>query len=45
MLELDPYENLFVRVPKLGLPAALQMILLFDTSLKDEEEENNMDNN
>ena len=33
LLQLDPHENLFVRVPRLGLPAALQRYLVYDTSL------------
>ena len=40
LLELDEHENLFVRVPRLGLPAALQKFLLFNTSLDLDEEEN-----
>ena len=36
LLKLDPHENLFVRVPKLGLPAALQEFLLFNVSLSDD---------
>ena len=40
LLDLDPHENLFVRMPRLGLPAALQRYLLFDETLGDEEGEN-----
>ena len=29
LLKLDPHENLFVRVPRLGLPAALQRFILY----------------
>ena len=41
LLELDPHENLFVRVPRLGLPVALQSYLVFDetTDVTAEEEE------
>ena len=37
LLELDQHENLFVRVPRLGLPAALQKFLLFNSSLEFDE--------
>ena len=37
LLDLDPQENLFVRVPRLGLPAALERYLLFDETLQDEK--------
>ena len=30
LLELDPHGNLFARVPRLGLPTALQRYLLYD---------------
>ena len=33
LLELDPHTNLFVRVPRLGLPAALKNYLLYDQTL------------
>ena len=29
LLELNPHENLFIRVPRLGLPAALQRYILY----------------
>ena len=34
LLELDRHENLFVRVPILGLPQALKRYLLYDVSLE-----------
>ena len=37
LLEIDWHENLFIRVPKLGLPAALESYLLYDQALGDEE--------
>ena len=43
LLELDPHENLFVRVPRLELPAALQRYLLFDQRLDEGDDENNGD--
>ena len=39
LLKLDPHENLFVRVPRLPLPKALQSYLLYDQTLDDEAEE------
>ena len=42
LLDLDPHENLFVRVPRLGLPSTLQRYLLFDETLEDEEEREEM---
>ena len=41
LMELDQHENLFVRVPRLGLPTALQSYLVFDetTDVTAEEEE------
>ena len=29
LLKLDPYENLFLRVPRFGLPTALQRFILY----------------
>ena len=48
LLMLDRHQHLFVRVPMLGLPAALQSYVLFNTSLADgseddEEEEEDLD--
>ena len=37
LLELDPHQNLFVRVPRLGLPTALSDYLLFTMSLQDDD--------
>ena len=39
LLKLDPHENLFIRVPRLPLPKALQSYLLYDQSLDDVAEE------
>ena len=39
LIELDPHENLFHRVPKLGLPSALSEYLLFNVSLNTEDGE------
>ena len=33
LLKLDPHENLFFRIPRLGLPSRLAKYLLYDTSL------------
>ena len=38
LLEMDPHENLFRRVPRLGLPAALQSFLLYDKTLDDDND-------
>ena len=43
-LTLDRYTNLFIRVPKLGLPPLLTRYLLFDMTLDTEEDTDN-DNN
>ncbi len=37
MLDVDPFENLFVRVPKLPLPAPMQKFLLFNMSVSGDE--------
>ena len=39
LLKLDPHLNLFGRIPRLGLPNALNMYLLFNVSLEEEEGE------
>ena len=39
LLKLDPHQNLFVRVPRLGLPAALNKYILYGMSLKDETDD------
>ena len=39
LLKLDPQENLFVRVPRLPLPKAVQSYLLYDQTLDDVAEE------
>ena len=35
LLELDPYQNLFVNVPQLGLPKLLASYLLYDFTIDD----------
>ena len=35
LINIDPHENLFHRVPKLGLPSALQKYLLYNVSRDD----------
>ena len=35
LLDVDPHENLFMRVPKLGLPKSLVEYMLFDISFTD----------
>ena len=37
LLKLDRHENLFVRIPRLGLPSRLTKYLLFDTSLDEND--------
>ena len=39
LLKLDPHENLFLRIPRLGLPSLLVKYLLFDASLESDEGE------
>ena len=39
LLNVDPHENLFVRIPQLGLPSILSEYLLYDVSLDDELED------
>ena len=41
LLNLDPHENLFLRVPRLGLPSLLAKNLLFNTSLEENYDEVN----
>ena len=43
LLEIDPHENLFVRVPRLGLPAALQSFLLYDQTLDEADDDDDDD--
>ena len=43
LLELDPHENLFIRVPELGLPKSLVSYLLYDVTVDDLSDDN--DNN
>ena len=43
-LNLDRHTNLFIRVPKLGLPSLLTRYLLFDMTLDICTEEDNIDN-
>ena len=40
LLELDPHQHLFGRVPRLGLPNALNKYLMFNVSLETDEQEN-----
>ena len=40
LLELDPHQNLFVRVPQLGLPKSLVSYLLYDVSMDDLNDDN-----
>ena len=37
LLKLDLHENLFLRIPRLGLPSRLTKYLLFDTSLDEND--------
>ena len=37
LLKLDRHENLFLRIPRLGLPSRLAKYLLFDTSLDEND--------
>ena len=37
LIQLDPHTNLFIRVPKLGLPKILQSYLLHDMSVESRE--------
>ena len=37
LIQSDPHTNLFIRVPKLGLPKILQSYLLYDMSLECKE--------
>ena len=37
LLKLDLHENLFLRIPRLGLPSRLAKYLLFDTSLDEND--------
>ena len=39
LLKLDLHQNLFIRVPRLGLPAALNKYVLYGMSLKDETDD------
>ena len=39
LLDVDPYEHLFRRVPRLRLPASLSKYMLFDVSLNADKEE------
>ena len=41
LLKLDPHENLFFRIPGLGLPSLLVKYLLFDESLDENYDQNN----
>ena len=39
-MELDPHQHLFGRVPRLGLPNALNKYLMFNVSLETDKQEN-----
>ena len=39
LMELDPHQHLFGRIPQLGLPSALSRYLLYDQSLDDDNGE------
>ena len=43
LLKLDPHENLFVRVPPLGLPKSLASYLLYDVTVDDVNDDNDND--
>ena len=43
LLELDPHENLFVRVPELRLPKSLTSYLLFDVTVDDLSDDSDND--
>ena len=43
LLQLDPHENLFHRVPRLGLPALLQRYLLYNQTLDDDDQDQDND--
>ena len=40
LLELDPHQHLFGRVPRFGLPNALNKYLMFNVSLETDKQEN-----
>ena len=52
LLEIEPHENLFIRIPKLGLPDIVTKYLLYNMSVEesdepdsdDSEEEDDTDN-
>ena len=41
LVKLDPHENLFVRIPQLGLPSLFVDYLLFGVSLDENDDEDN----
>ena len=43
LLELDPHENLFVRVPQLGFPKSLASYLLYDVTVDDVNDDSHSD--
>ena len=43
LLKLDPHQHLFVRIPRLGLPSALNKYLLFNQSLDDDKDDDEDD--
>ena len=38
LLDLDPHQHLFGRIPKLGLPSALVQCLLYNMSLDNDDD-------
>ena len=43
LLKLDPHENLFHRVPRLGLPTLISDYLLYNQTLDDEKNDDSDD--
>ena len=43
LLELDPHQNLFLRVPQLGLPKSLASYLLYDVTVDDVSDDSDND--
>ena len=39
LLDLDPHSNLFCRIPLLGLPALLNLYLLYSESLDNDDDD------
>ena len=45
LLEMDPHTHLFGRMPRLGLPVALQSYLLYDQTLDDDDDDDDVGGN